>query len=377
MVTAMQGIGKCGSGTIGLLVANIGIVGLPNVGKTTVFNALTGLEAYTAPHPFSTVEPNIGVARVPDHLLDQVAALERSEKLVHATLELLDLPAMARPGSSSLGARFLAKLREMEALAVVLRAFNDGVVPADESGTDPVEQAEILLLELTFADAEVFGRKAERAVKEASADPSKKPEASAVSAALSVLNDGRPLRMASWTEQELAAFRDLAPLTLKPVVWIVNVGEDDPAADALRDAVSAVVPPGDAVVALAGRLEEEAARLDPEEREELLEGLGLGVGALARVVRAVYDTLALVTFYTVGPKESHARTVRRGASVREAAGKIHSDMERGFIRAEIVPLAEVLASGGWDRAKAKGLVRVEGRDYLIADGDVMVVRFSV
>jgi GTP-binding protein YchF len=359
------------------LVATIGIVGLPNVGKTTVFNALTGLEAYTASHPFSTVEPNIGVARVPDSLLDQVAAVENSEKLVHATLELLDLPAMARPGASSLGARFLGKLREMEALAVILRAFGDGVVPADESGTDPVEQAEILLLELTLADAEVFGRKAERAVKEASADPSKKPEASAVSAALSVLNDGRPLRSVSWTEQELAAFRDLAPLTLKPVVWVVNVGEDDPNAGALRDAVSAVVPSGDSVVAVAGRLEEEAARLDPEERQELLEGLGLGVGALARVVRAVYDTLNLVTFYTVGPKESHARTVRRGSSVREAAGKIHSDMERGFIRAEIVTLTEVFASGGWDQAKAKGAVRVEGRDYIIADGDVMVVRFSV
>ena len=358
-------------------MARVGIVGLPNVGKTTLFNALTGLQAHTAPHPFSTVEPAVGVARVPDPMVGQLAAVEHPEKTIHATLDLLDLPAMARPGSSGLGARFLARLREEEAVAVVLRAFQDGGVPDEESGSDPAEQAEALLLELALADLEVFTRKAEKAVKEATADPAKRPAAAAVARGLGVLDQGKALRTESWDEQERVAFQDLAPLTLKPAVWVVNVGEDDSSVAEKVAAVATLVPAGDTVVAVSARIEEEASRLDPEDRAELLQGFGLGEGALARVVNATYDALDLGTFYTAGPKEVHARTVRRGASAREAAGKIHSDMERGFIRAEIAPAPEVVAAGGWDAAKAAGRVRVEGRDYVMAEGDVMIVRFSV
>lgn len=358
-------------------MARVGLVGLPNVGKTTLFNALTGLQAHTAPHPFSTVEPAVGVARVPDPLLEALATLEHPEKTVHATLDLLDLPAMARPGTASLGGRFLARLREMEAVAVVLRAFEAENVHSDESGTDAVEQAEALLLELALADLEVFARKAEKAVKEAAADASKKPMAVAVAAAAKVLDEGRALRSAHWNDVETAAFHDLAPLTLKPAVWVVNVEEGDPQAEDVAAAVARVVPAGDTVVALSAHIEEEASRLDPAERAEMLEGFGLGEGALARVVRATYDALHLITFYTAGSKEVHARTVRRGAHAREAAGKVHSDMERGFIRAEIAPIGEVVAAGGWEKAKAAGKVKVEGRDYPMADGDVMLVRFSV
>jgi GTP-binding protein YchF len=355
-------------------MARVGILGLPNVGKTTLFNALTGLGAPTAPHPFSTTEPNVGVARVPDERLDRVADLEGSAKVTYATLDLLDVPAMAGPGGGGLGAQFLGRLRETEALAIVLRAFHDDAVPDGESGTDPVEQAESLLLELALADAEVFTRRAERAAKEATTDASLKTAAAAIGRAAAILEDGTPLRAGDWSDQDLGAFRDLAPLTIKPAVWVINVDED---ASVDASAVQAVVPEGDLVVVLSARIEEEAAELDPEDRAELLEGLGLGEGALATMVRAIYSALGLISFFTAGPKESRAWTVRAGASAPEAAGKIHSDLERGFIRAEVAPVGEVIEAGGWDAAKAAGALRLEGKDYVVAEGDVIVVRFSV
>jgi len=347
-------------------VAGIAILGLPNVGKTTLFNALTGIGAPTASHPFSTVEPNLGVAKVPDPDLDRAAEIEKSKKIVHTSLELLDLPTMAGSGHSGLSPRFLGRLREEEALVVVLRAFEDEAVPADESGVDPLQQA----------DAEVFGRRSERAAKEASSDAGMKRFAEAIAKAAAVLGEGNPLRTVRWTQEEIGAFRDLAPLTLKPAVWVINAGEDDDTGAAVA-AVGDLVPDGDTVVALSARLEEEAAELDPADRAELYEGLGLGEGALTTMVRATYDAIGLISFYTLGPKEAHAWTVRRGASAREAAGKIHSDLERGFIRAEIATLDEVMAAGGWDALKAAGGIRVEGKDYLIDERDVIVVRFSV
>ncbi len=359
-------------------MARIGIVGFPNVGKTTLFNALTGLAAPTASHPFSTTEPNLGVARIPDHDLDEIARLERSAKTTHATLELSDLPAMVKPAhSGGPGGHFLGRLREEEALAVVLRAFEDERIPSDESGTDPVAQAQELLLELTLADFEVFDRRKERIAKEAGADPRKRPSAAAIAAAARLLEEGTPLREGSWQTDEMAAFRDLAPLTLKPAVWVINISEDETAAPGMVRRVQAVVPAGDKVAAVSAELEEEASRLSPEDREELLEGFGLGEGAVARIVRAVHEALGLIGFYTVSSRESRAWTIRSGARAPEAAGKIHSDMERGFIRAEVAPIQVVIGDGGWDAAKKAGHVRVEGKNYVVAHRDVLMVRFSV
>lgn len=357
-------------------MARLALIGLPNVGKTTLFNALTGLDAPTAAHPFSTTEPNIGVARIPDARLERAAEVEGSAKVVHATLDLLDLPAMS-PGAASFAAQFFGRLREMDAVAAVLRAFDDETVPDAESGTDVVTQAEALLLELVLADAEVFERRAGKAAKEATSDQSKRGLAAAITRAAELLAAGTPLRAASWDDAELTAFRDLAPVTLKPSVWVVNASEDEQDADGLRAAVEGVVPDGDVVVVVSAALEEEAARLDQADREELYEGLGLGEGALARMVQATYRALGLLSFFTVGPKEAHAWTVREGASAREAAGKIHSDLERGFIRAEVAPIETVIDAGGWDAAKAAGRVRLEGKEYRVAEGDVIVVRFSV
>lgn len=359
-------------------MATLGILGLPNTGKTTLFNALTGLTAATASHPFSTIEPNLGVARVPDPELDEAARVETSAKTVYASLELLDLPAMTRPGSGGgLAAQYLGRLREVEALVVVLRAFDAPEVDATESGLDPVAQAEELLLELALADAETLERRRQRVTREAGSDPAKRPAAAAIGRAADLVAGGTALRTEDWSEAELRAFADSAPLTLKPAVWVVNLGEDQPDPRREVEAVAGVVPSGDTVVALSCRLEEEGARLEPEERAEMFAELGLGPGALATMVTAVHGAMGLISFYTIGPKEAHAWTVRRGASAREAAGKIHSDLERGFIRAEVAPLDQVVKAGGWDAAKRAGLIRVEGKDYRIQDADTVVVRFSV
>lgn len=353
----------------------LGIVGYTNSGKTTLFNALTGLVAHAAPHPFTTTEPNVGVAEVVDDRLDAAAEIEGSAKLAHATLELLDLPALST-GGGGMAAQFLGRLRTMEGLVVVLRAFVDDAVIAEEGGFDPVDQAETIALELALADADVFNRRAEKAAKEATADASRKREAAAVATGAELLSEGGQLRSRSWSTEERDAFRDLAPLTLKPVVWVVNVSEDEDPADLVAK-VGAVVPEGDTVVALSAQIEAEAAELDPAERASMLEDLGLGAGALDTIVHAAYDALGLQSFYTLGPKEAHAWTVRRGASAREAAGKIHSDLERGFIRAEVAPIGDVVAAGGWDAAKAAGIVRLEGKEYVVAEGDVLLIRFSV
>jgi ribosome-binding ATPase YchF (GTP1/OBG family) len=265
----------------------------------------------------------------------------------------------------------------MDALAAVVRAFDDPAVPADESGTDPVAQVEQLILEFTIADHEVMARRADRVGKEASADASKRVEAEVVKRASDLLAAGTPLRSVGWEPGELALFRDIAPLTLRPAVWVVNLAEGHADTGELTESVAAVVPAHDTVVALSAPIEAEASKLDPADRAELLEGLGLGSGALTAVARAAYESLDLITFYTLGPKEAHAWTVRSGATASEAAGRIHSDMERGFIRAEVAPLQEVIAAGGWEAAKRAGKVRVEGRDYRVADRDALLVRFSV
>ena len=355
-------------------MAKLGIVGRPNSGKTTLFNALCGLDAPVAAHPFSTTEVNLGVAKIPDEWLERGAEVESSAKIVHATLELMEVPQV--PGSKELSPDALGKLREMDAMMVVLRAFEDAAAPASESGTDPAAQAEELLLELALADVDVFTKRSERAAKEATADVAMKPQADAFTQASQLLADGSPLRAEQWSPAQRDFFRDLAPLSLKPAVWVINAGEDE-ATEELEERVAAVVPDGDAVVSLSARIEHEASQLDPKEREELFEGLGLGKGALSKMVRAAYLALDLTTFYTIGPKEAHAWSVKSGSTAPQAAGKIHSDLERGFIRAEVAAIAEVVEAGGWDAAKAAGLVRLEGKDYVVAEGDVIEVRFSV
>ena len=354
-------------------MTRIAILGFPNSGKTTLFNALTGLEAPTAPHPFTTTEPNVGVLKVTDPLLDRIAVLERSRKATHAGLDLHDLPPVT-PGS----VRRLGPGREPDAILMVLRGHEAGRVPAGTHGTDAVEQAEELLVELAVSDFEVFDRRRDRIAKEASADPELRQAAAAIARAADLLAEGTPLRQFPWSEAELGAFRGLSPLSLLPCIWVVNTGEDDPDPESHAGRLGEVVPSTDPIVVVSALLEEEVVRFDSAEREEIYEGLGLGQGAGVAVARAVAEALGLLTFYTMNSRESRAWTVPRGSTARQAAGKIHSDLERGFIRAEVAPIEEVIRHGGWARTKSTGgVIRVEGKDYLVQDGDVMLVRFSV
>lgn len=354
-------------------MTRVGLFGYPNSGKTTLFNALTGLEAATAPHPHTTTEPNLGVVGVADPYLDRIAALEKSRKSTYATLDVHDLPAV-RPGS----VRGLGPGREPDVIVMVLRGHRTDWVPAGEHGADPASQAEELMVELALADFEVFERRSERIAKEASADPSMRPAAEAISRAADRLGEGIPLSELPWSEADLRAFRDLAPLSLVPRVWVANVAEDDSDRQARLSSLKEVAPATDPVLAVCALLEEEVVRLHPSERDELYEGLGLGKGAAAALAGSVYEALGLISFYTISRRECRVWAVPEGTAARKAAGKVHSDMERGFIRAEIAPIDEVIRCGGWSGARAAGgVVRVEGKDYRVQDGDVMLVRFSV
>ena len=360
----------------------LGIVGLPNAGKSALFNALTGGNALVASHPFSTTETNVGIARVADGRLDALAEMSKSKKVVHATVELVDIAGLVAGASSGegLGNRFLAGIREVDAVILVLRAFeSDEII----GGHDPLDDLHTLELELVLADvASVEGllyrrRKAARNDKDAAA------EVPALEAALDVLNGGTPVYRSSLTAEQRAALRPSFLLTNKPVLAVINLGEDQ-VAQSLEGAADAIVKPvaaelGDAaeVLAVSVQLESEAAQLDAGERAELLEGLGLGEGALSRVVRAAYLLLGRRTFLTTGDKESRAWTFRAGAKAPECAGVIHSDLQRGFIRAEVIRWDELLGLGSWNAAKDAGRLRVEGKDYEVADGDVLEIRFNV
>ncbi len=355
----------------------LGIVGLPNSGKSSLFNAVTGAEVPVAPHPFTTTETNVGVARVPDHRVDALAEMSKSRKAVHATVELVDVAGLA-PGSAGgegLGNRFLAGLREVDALCLVLRAFEDAGV---SGGGEPTDDLEVLELELVLADAASAESQLERRRKAARSDRSLAGEVEALEAAVEVLDTGTPLYRSELAGPQREALRPFFLLTDKPVLAVVNLGEDQVVdADTVVKPVAEELGAAAEVLGVSVKLEAEAARLDPAERTELLEGLGLGEGVLPRVARAAYHLLGRRTFLTTGDKESRAWTFRAGAKAPECAGVIHSDLQRGFIRAEVIRWDELLDLGSWAAAKSAGRLRVEGKDYEVVDGDVLEIRFNV
>jgi GTP-binding protein YchF len=353
----------------------LGIVGLPNAGKSSLFNALTGGSALVAPHPFSTTETNVGVAQVPDDRLLRLSEMSKSKKTVHTHVEFVDIAGLVAGASTGegLGNRFLAGIREADAVCLVLRAFEDPNIPGD---TDPLEDLQVLELELVLADAATVESQVDKRRKAAKADKSLASEVAALEAAQKALEAGTPVYRSTLDQDQRAALKPFFLLTNKPVLPVVNIGEEQlDEADAL---VKSLAEAGlDDAVAVSVKLEAETAQLDQAERAELLEGLGLGEGALPRVARAAYHLLGRRTFLTTGDKESRAWTFRAGAKAPECAGVIHSDLQRGFIRAEVIHWDELLEIGSWNKAKEVGRLRVEGKDYEVVDGDVLEIRFNV
>ena len=354
-----------------------GLVGLPNAGKTSLFNALTGAEAYAAPFAFATTDPNIGVAKVPDKRVDQLTELSQSQKTAHATVQFTDIGGLIEGASKGegLGNAFLADIREVDAIVYVLRAFE---LPNDPEANDPpVEQLRLLELELALADYDSATRQHEKLARAGKGDPEEKDAADLLAKAIEPLGQGTPIYRTNLTDDERQAMRRFFLLTNKPVLAVVNIAEDSIGTEAEVTAPVQQELNGAQVIALCVQLESEAGQLDPAERQEMLEALGLGDGALATFLASSYHLLGLRTFLTTGEKESRAWTFRAGSTAAECAGVIHSDMQRGFIRADTVSYDDLISAGSWNAAKDKGLLRSEGRNYLTQDGDVMLFKFNI
>ena len=354
-----------------------GFVGLPNAGKSSLYNALTGASALAAPYAFATVDPNVGVAKVPDVRLDQLAVMSKSKSIVHASVQFTDIGGLVEGAhkGEGLGNRFLGGIREVDAIVYVLRAFADDDVPGP---TDPLDALGVLEIELAMGDIDSAEKQLDKRKRMAKAgDKAVVDEVEALEAAVASLQRGVPVYRSALTVAQRELLKPMFLLSNKPVLAVVNIGEDQLGdADAIVAPVKAELHTED-VVGACIQLEAEASQLSDDDRAEMLEGLGLGEGALPRFIRAAYQVLGLRTYFTTGEKESRAWTFRSGAKAPECAGVIHTDFQRGFIRAETIQWQELLTLGSWSAAKDVGRIRSEGKDYVAQDGDVMEFRFNV
>lgn len=362
----------------------LGIVGLPNVGKSTLFNAITNAGAESANYPFCTIDPNVGVVAVPDGRLDFLAELYSPKKYSPAVIEFIDIAGLVRGASrgEGLGNKFLSNIRMTDAIVHVVRCFDGGDVVHVEGSTDPLRDIEIINMELCLADMEMVDRRIDRAKKAAKGDKKYQHEAEVLEGLLAHLNEGGLARTYSCAEEDMEIIAASELLTLKPVIYAANLDEDSIAGGfennrhflAVRELAESE---GSQVLPVCAKLEQEIAELEGEDKEVFLAELGLDLSGLDRLIQCSYTLLGLISYLTAGPDEVRAWTIKAGTKAPQAAGKIHTDFERGFIRAEIVAFEDLKACGSMAAAKEKGLVRSEGKDYVMRDGDVVLFRFNV
>ena len=361
----------------------IGIVGLPNVGKSTLFNSITKAGAECANYPFCTIEPNVGVVPVPDERLDVLTKMYNPQKTTHAVIEFVDIAGLVKGASKGegLGNKFLSHIREVDAIAHVVRCFEDSNIVHVDGSISPLRDIETINLELIFSDMELVDKRLDSAKKRLKADKKAQVEIDALEKLKNVLEQGKCARVAELSDEEKDSIKDLYLLTSKPVLYIANVSEeqlDNAENDERVKQVKEFAKTEEAkVIPLCVKIEEELSSLDDNDKKEMLEALGLSESGLDKVIKTSYDLLGLMSFLTAGEPEVRAWTIKKGTKAPEAAGKIHSDIERGFIRAEVVSYDDLVREGSMLAAKEKGLVRSEGKEYIMQDGDIVLFRFNV